>query len=155
LDASVCLGGPDGERIVPIKDFFTGPGETVRRENELILEIVIPETQSQAAFLKLGKRKSQTLSVVNAAVSLGKNGGKCTNVRIAVGAMAPTPLRCVKAEEALQDKQPDAGFIRDCARIAVEQTDPIDDGRASAWYRKRAAEAVISRAIATAAGMEL
>jgi len=160
LDAQLLLRGAKGDRGVALKDFFIGPGQTVLTSGELIVEVSIPISKGKAVFLKLGRRKAMTLSVVNVAVHLdigGRRGEKltCQKARIALGSMAPTPLRCTKAEGLLKDKVLDKALIAQCAVEAVAESSPIDDQRATTWYRKQAGTALVGRAIAQAAGIEL
>jgi carbon-monoxide dehydrogenase medium subunit len=157
MDAELVLVSARGRRSVPVNQFFTGPGRTVLEVGELIAEISIPPFKGTTAFVKLGRRKTMTLAVVNSAVRLevADPGSRvCTDVRIAVGAMAPTPLRCTKAEDALRGKVLDRPLLWACAAQAVEECSPIDDGRASAWYRRKAGAAVIARTLIQASGME-
>ena len=154
MDAELHLTGAGGKRKVAIKDFFTGSGETVLKPDELVIEIHVPPTKGKTVFLKLGRRKAMTLSVVNVAVHLHMAENKCNEARIALGAMGPTPLRCLKAEEMLKDKALDEALIADCAAEAVAESKPIDDQRASAWYRRKAGAALVARALRQAAGIE-
>lgn len=154
LDAELLLKSSDSERTVPIQDFFTGPGETVRKANELLTEIHIPVPAGQTSFFKLGRRKALTLSVANTSVHLIMDGKQCKNARISLGAMAPTPLRCLKAEAFIQGKDVDGKVISDCASEAVAESKPIDDQRATAWYRQKVAKALVARALAQAAGVD-
>ena len=154
LDAELFLKSSDSERTVHIQDFFTGPGKSVRKANELLIEIRIPVPAGQTSFFKLGRRKAMTLSVANTCVHLVMDGNQCKNARISLGAMAPTPLRCVKAEAFIQGKDVDAKVISDCAAEAVAESNPIDDQRATAWYRQKAGKALVARALAQAAGVE-
>lgn len=154
MDAELHLTGAGGKRTVAIKDFFTGSGETVLEPNELVTEIRIPPIKGKTVFLKLGRRKAMTLSVVNVAVHLHMAKKTCTEARIALGAMAPTPLRCLKAEEMLKDKVLDEALISNCAAEAVAESNPIDDQRATAWYRRKAGTALVAQALRQAAGIE-
>jgi CO/xanthine dehydrogenase FAD-binding subunit len=154
LDADLFLRSEGGERIVSIKDFFKGPGQTIRKQDELLTEIRVPIPKGKTSFLKLGRRKALTLSVANTGVHLVMGGGKCEDARISLGAMAPTPLRCVKAEERIKGKTVDQDTIQSCADAAVAESKPIDDQRATAWYRMKAGKALVARAIAQAAGKD-
>ena len=154
MDAELSLVGPKKKRVVPLKDFFTGPGKTVLQAGEMIAEITVPVPKGKTVFVKLGRRKALTLSVVNAAVRLEMKGKKCQEARIALGSVAPLPLRCAKAEGMLQGKGMDSKLIADCAAEAIAATSPIDDHRASAWYRKQAGTVLVSRALAEAAGLQ-
>lgn len=152
MDADVILASVRGERAVPIKDFFTGPGETVRAADELIVEVQVPMLPGKAVFEKLGRRKAQVCSIVSAAVRLEMDGGVCKDARIVLGSMAPTPIRCSKAEAMLKGKALDAGLIAECAAQAIAESNPIDDQRATAWYRRQAGTALVGRALTRAAG---
>lgn len=154
LDAELLLASTRGERTVAIQDFFTGPGETGLEPDELIFEVSVPSVQGRSVFLKLGRRKAMTLSVVNVAVRLEMDGETCSDARIALGSMAPTPLRCTKAEALIKGKVLDNSLIEECAAEAVAACDPIDDQRATAWYRRKAGAALVARALAQAAGIE-
>lgn len=136
-----------------IKDFFIGPSETVLKQDELIVEISVSPLKGKTVFLKLGRRKAMTLSVVNVAVRLDMEGRMCNETRIAIGSVAPTPLRCVKAEEMLKGKVLDKELIAECASVAMTETNPIDDQRATAWYRKYIGKALVVRALAQAASI--
>jgi carbon-monoxide dehydrogenase medium subunit len=154
MDAKLRLVSAKGERVVAIQDFFVGPGETVLKADELLTEIQIPAVKGKAVFQKLGKRKAQACSIVIVGVRLEMDGKVCKAARIALGSMAPTPLRCVKAEEMLVGKAVDAALVAQCAAAAVGASSPIDDVRATAWYRQKAGTALVAQALALAAGLE-
>jgi CO/xanthine dehydrogenase FAD-binding subunit len=114
----------------------------------------VPISKGKTVFLKLGRRKALSLSVVNTAVRLEMKGQQCREARIAIGSVAPTPLRCPKAEEMLRGKGMDQEIIAACAAEAMAASSPIDDQRASAWYRKKAGLALVARALTQAAGLK-
>jgi CO/xanthine dehydrogenase FAD-binding subunit len=155
LDADLSLVSQKKKRMVALKDFFKGPGQTVLQPGEMIKEVSFPIPKGKTAFVKLGRRKALTLSVVNAAVRLEVNRKKCQEARIALGSVAPTPLRCPKAEGLLKDQEISRDLIAQCASEAMAASSPIDDQRASAWYRKKAGAAVVAKALAKAAGLEM
>ena len=154
MDAEVTLAKAGGKRTVPLQDFFTGPGRTLLKPDELMTEISIPLSKGKTVFLKLGRRKALTLSVVNVAVRMEMKRGKCEDARIAIGSMAPIPLRCESAEGMLQGKEIDPGLIAQCAVEAIGVSKPIDDQRATAWYRQQAGRALVARALTQAAGLK-
>ena len=117
------------------------------------MEVSIPPVKGKTVFLKLGRRKAMTLSVVNVAVRLEMGGKKCKDARIAMGSMAPTPLRCPRAEELLKGKGSDNALIAQCSAEAMAACSPVDDQRATAWYRRQAGTALVARALAQAAGL--
>lgn len=154
LDAEVVVKNSKAERMIAIKDFFTGPGTTILNPDELVTEIQVPFVQGKAVFLKLGRRRAMTLSVVNTAVNLEMDGKICNEARIALGSMAPKPMRCEKAEGILKGNSVDKDLIGKCAAEAIKETSPIDDQRATAWYRKKAGEKLVAQALSRAAGIE-
>jgi len=153
LDADLSLVSQKKKRTVPLKEFFKGPGQTVLQAGEMIKEISFPIPKGKTAFVKLGRRKALTLSVVNAAVRLEVNRKKCREARIALGSVAPIPLRCPEAEGLLAEQEISADLIGRCASEAMGASSPIDDQRASAWYRKKAGVAVVAKALTKAAGL--
>jgi carbon-monoxide dehydrogenase medium subunit len=152
LDAEVRLVGPDGERLVPLDRFFTGPGQTVRTTAEVLTEIRVPPVPPRTAtsFFKVGRRKAMELSIVCVAarISLAEDGQTCANVRIALGAVAPTPIRARRAEAILHGEKLTPGAIREAAQMAITEARPIDDVRASAEYRRMLIGTLVERAIA-------
>ncbi len=153
MDAELHLASAGGERVVALKDFFTGPRETVLKPDEFIVEVSVPLPAGKTVFLKVGQRKAQILAVVSVAVRLEMDGATCKDARIVLGSMAPTPLRCTDAEELIKGKILDKALIGECAAAAVAQSAPIDDQRATAWYRMKAGTALVARALAQAAGV--
>ena len=126
-DATVVLARVDGERRVPITSFYTGYRQTVRREDELIVAIDVPKIDGTQWWRKVGTRRAQAISKVMMA------GVKGTNVRVAVGSVAPTVLRLRKTEQALTS----GATLDEAVRVLAEEIAPIDDIRSTADYRKR------------------
>jgi CO/xanthine dehydrogenase FAD-binding subunit len=145
LDASLQLISKEGERTVPVDQFFTGPGETVLGAGEMIREIRIPAQAkgTKWGYHKIGKRKAQSLSVVSVAICCSLEGGPCKGARIALGAVAPTPILATGASELLEGKSLSESLIDITAKAAANATNPVDDVRGSAWYRRRASEALV------------
>ena len=139
----------------------------MRQPGELIKEVRVPVRKGKSVFLKLGRRKAMTLSVVNVAVYVEmEKGQKCVDARVALGAMAPVPLRCKKAEGVLQGcvlpmsalegaEFLDKARIERAAELAIAESSPIDDQRATAWYRRKAGKVLVARALAAAAGIAI
>ena len=141
LDARVTVVGPDGSREMPIEEFFVGPRKTSLEPHELLESILLPKDSlgKPSKFLKLGLRKGQALALVNAAGSLwlDKDGTTLIEPRLALGAVAPTPLRATRTEAFLTGKPATDEVLAEAAEIAVTEAKPIDDYRASADYRRR------------------
>jgi carbon-monoxide dehydrogenase medium subunit len=154
MDAKLRLVKAKGERFMAVQDFFVAPEKTKLEPGELIADVHIPPAKGQVVFMKLGKRKAQACSVVITAVRLELVSGVCKDARIVLGSMAPTPLRCVKAEEMLVGKTVDQALVVKCAVTAVGESRPIDDARATAWYRQTAGTALVKQALSQAAGLE-
>ncbi len=152
LNAQALLVGTQGERLVPLEQFFTGPAKSVR-ERELIQEIRIPLGESaQGGFYKIG-RTAEDISLVNAAAALTIRDGLIRSARVVLGAVAPTPLRAVQAESALNGQPPTEETLQRAAEIAREEARPISDQRASADYRRRMSGVAALRALRQAAGL--
>jgi CO/xanthine dehydrogenase FAD-binding subunit len=140
LDAEVTVAGTDGTRRLPLQEFFVGPRKTCLKPHELLVDIRIPKANlgKPSHFLKFGLRKGQALALVNCAAALWLDDKKqIAEPRIAIGAVAPTPIRAPKAEAHLAGKKPTDELLHEAAEIAVTECKPIDDFRASANYRRQ------------------
>lgn len=141
LGASVELacwqGGAVLMRRVPLDQFFTGPGKTVKRPEELLTAVVFdrPAPDFVGRFRKSGPRPALEISTVSVAVGARVTGGRLRDVRVAMGSVAPTPLRARHVEAALEGKPLDAQTIAAAVAATAQDAKPIDDVRASAWYR--------------------
>lgn len=157
LDALVTIAGPAGGRKIPLTEFFTGPRKTALKTGELLTGIVIPKQNlgKPAHFLKFGLRKGQALALVNVAASLWVDPEKNVFVapRIALGAVAPTILRAVKAETYLDGRAVTPEAMAEAGRIAVSDAQPISDFRASAEYRRDLIAVLTARALAGACAL--
>lgn len=152
LGASVRLVSQAGERVIGLEKFFTGPGETVLQSDEILTEIQISTNlppNTGGAYLKLLPRSNVDLAAVSVAVliTLGPKNGICNDVKIALGAVAPTPLRAYKAEEAVKGKELERSVIELAAQLASEEARPISDLRSSAEYRREMVKVLTKRAI--------
>lgn len=147
MDGVLTFASVKGERKVKLSDFFEGYRQTNRKANELLTEISIPSIKT-GSFIKLGRRKAATCSLVTVACTLlVDKGGVCEKVCIAMGSMGPTTVRATKAEKLLKGKKVTDALIGQAAEEAVKETQPIDDGRGSAWYRRKLAHALLERAL--------
>jgi carbon-monoxide dehydrogenase medium subunit len=151
-DAQLKLIGPEGERLIAVNEFFTGPGFTVLSSflpGYLLQEIIIPPPapNTRSIFMDISRRKALDLSLVSVAAKaeLSDPKGKLTNVRIALGSVAPTVMRANQAEFVLEGKRFDQTLLEKAAKTAAEESSPIDDVRASAWYRKEMVALMVKR----------
>jgi len=151
LSATAKIVGPDGERVVALDDFFTGPGSTVLQNGELLVEIQVPlvPPNTKGVYLKHSIRSTIDLAIVNVAVvlTLESEYEVCKDIKLVLGAVAPTPMRTRKAEQILRGKKVDETLINETARVASDEVRPISDVRASAEYRKQMVEVLTRRAI--------
>jgi carbon-monoxide dehydrogenase medium subunit len=153
LGARLRLVSKQGERVVAIEDFFLGPSRTVRRADEILAGIMVPSPDRPCGtcFFKQGRRKALTLAVVNAACALWPNSrGEISEVRIALGAVAPVPLRARRAEALLTGQRPSGELFAQAAAAAAGETLPLSDLRASAAYRRALSEVLVRRALDSA-----
>jgi len=147
LDASVHLRGPKGERAIPLDQFFKGPGKTVLEHDEIVTALTLSKPPARSVYLKLSPRHSMDLAIVGVAVAAGANGGGLSDIRIALGAVAPTPMRARKAEEVLRNRPVSTSAIEEAAHAASLECSPIDDFRASASYRRDMVYVLTRRAL--------
>lgn len=150
LDASVTLASARGERSVPLTEFFLGPGKTCLDYGELVtaLHMPAPPAGSAGLYIKHCVRRALDLAFVGVSVLVARAGGRW-EARIALSAVAPTPIRAVEAERFLsQASDLGASTIREAARLAEEATQPISDVRASAAYRRAMVRELTERALA-------
>ena len=149
LEAKLRLMSTKGMRTVKIEDFFKGPNETVLSEGELLREIQIPPLpkDSKGTYLKLSPRRSMDLAIVGVAVVGSSEDGVCKDIRVALGAVSPTPIRVKKAEDILRGQKISDELIEKVAQVSSEETRPIDDHRASSDYRRKMVKVLVKRAI--------
>ena len=154
LGASVRLLGAKGERSVPVESFFKGPGESVLKADEILVEVLVPNPpeNSGGAYFKLMRRNAMDLALVGAAVFLRINKDKkvCQEARIALGAVAPTPMRARKAEQVLVGRAVKEESAKEAGNAARLEAKPISDIRASEAYRRDMVGVLTKRAIMAA-----
>lgn len=152
LGASITISAADSERTVPIENFFTGPGKTVLKPDELVTGILIPNPlpRSSGVYIKHTLRKAMDLAIVGVACLITIDGDIVSNVKIALGAVAPIPIRAKEAENILRGNSIKEDLIQKAAQTASEESKPIDDVRSSARYRRSMVKVLVERAIKTA-----
>jgi len=139
LDASVGLASKRGKRVVPIREFFVGPGKTVRQPDELLTEVFVPVPKSRigSSFYKLAIRRYLDIAIVNAAALIAVNEyGVIIDAKIALGSVAPTPIRAYEAEERLIGNTLNDFVLDEAAILAQKASSPITDQRGTAEYRR-------------------
>ncbi len=159
LDAEIVVGGPRGERSVPAADFFTGYRRTSLAPDELILRVRLPILPGrEARFRKVGTRRAQAISKVVLALAW-RDGGDDSGagrawrgVRLALGSMAPTPIRAEATERVLEGAAPTADTADRAAEVLAGELRPIDDVRSTAAYRQVVAARALHRLLREAGG---
>lgn len=147
LNAAATLVGPGGTRTVPLDGFFTGPGASVRAPDEILTEIRIPWPPGGSAYLRQCTRGALDIATVGVACALTVEDGVISAARVALAAVAPTPIRSVAAEAALLGSTPSDEVFAEAARRAVGDARPITDVRASAEYRTAMVGVLTERAL--------
>jgi xanthine dehydrogenase small subunit len=136
LEATVVLAAADGERVVPLSDYFTGYRRSVRRPSELIRAVRIPlPLAGLSAFHKIAKRRFDDISSVAVGFAIDIDGGVIRAARIGLGGVAATPVRAYATEAALEGRAWSADTARAAAAVLRAEGTPLDDHRASAAYR--------------------
>jgi len=173
LGTQVKIKNLKEEKTLPIEEFFRGPGETVLKPGELVQELSIPKLlpNTGSAYYKLQRRLALDLPILGVSVllSLDKNRVTCSDmlcaaspissilhkmeddeivckeVRIALGVVAPTPLRAVKAENLLRGKKLSDELLEEAAETAAKEAQPRDTVRGEAWYRRDMIKVLVKR----------
>jgi len=151
LGASAVIESESGgRREVPLPEFFEGPGQTVLRPDELVTGVTFdsPSSESRSVYKKAGQRNALAIAVASVALVFEPGAG---TVRIALGSVAPTPVRATEAEDLFAsgwaNEASRGGLVREVASAAARAASPIDDIRASAWYRTVLVEVLTRRAL--------
>ncbi|MGD8554455.1 MAG: xanthine dehydrogenase family protein subunit M [Anaerolineales bacterium] len=147
LDGEARLVSTKGERQLPLQDFFRGPGEHALQAGELLREIILPPPEGETIYLKHSQRAFMDIAMVGVALRLHTSGKTVAAARVALGAVAPTPLRATTAEQELEGQAPSEDRFARAAALAAEACTPIDDVRAPAWYRRRIVEVLTRRGL--------
>jgi carbon-monoxide dehydrogenase medium subunit len=173
LGAQVKLKSATSERTVPLENFFTGPGKTVRQPGEVLTEIALPKPlpHTGSAYWKHQRRQALDLPIIGVAVLLSLDRSRvecfdlfrqpspistllhglekeevvCKEVRIGLGVAAPTPMRAMKAEALLRGKKLSDELMDEVAETAAQEAQPRDSIRGEAWYRKEMIRVLVKR----------
>jgi carbon-monoxide dehydrogenase medium subunit len=153
-EAVAIIAGPKGERDVPIEEFWLGPNQTTLQQGELLRELRLPAPAANTGgvYVRQTPRKQMDIAVVGVAVllTLGQ-GDRIERARIALGAVAPTPIRARKAEAALEGKEASEALFAQAAETATSEASPIGDVRGSAEFRRHLVRVTVERCLQEAA----
>jgi len=149
LGAEVRVIGPKGERIIGLEDFFIGPGQNSLKSGEILVEFRIPKLLSHTggAYWKHTRRAAMELPILGVAVliSLDDDMKTCTEARIGLGVVAPTPMRAKNAEAILKGNKVDDEILKKAGEAAARECKARDSIRGKAWYRRDMVEFFVQR----------
>ncbi|AFL66663.1 FAD binding domain-containing protein [Desulfurococcus amylolyticus] len=144
--ALVKTASIEGERTIPITEFFKGPRQTALKPSEILVEVVIPSKPQppwRHAYYKLGRRRGHDISVTSIAIAASIDAGVFQDIRIALGSMAPTPVRARSVEVFLKGEKVSESVIEEAIEKLSSDVKPISDVRASAEYRLHVSKALL------------
>jgi carbon-monoxide dehydrogenase medium subunit len=149
LEAQITLRSSNGERVIPLSEFYTGVRRTVMQPDELLVDIAFPAMQSnqRGTFIKLGLRRAQAISLVDMALILSMDGQRVEKASIALGSVAPTIIHAQEAEAYLEGQHLTEPVIAQAANLAREAAQPIDDVRSSGSYRSEMVRVCVQRGL--------
>ncbi len=139
MGAEVTLASVNGERRLPLDQFFVGPGFTAMQQGEVMTSIHVPPPQpkSGASYMRISARCGVDIAAVGVGVMAEFNGKGCKEARIVLGAVAPIPMRAKKTEDLMKGQHWTGVLIKEGGDMAAEEAKPISDVRASAEWRKK------------------
>ena len=148
LNAVLEAESMNKKREISLKDFFLGPRKTVLHDDEMITSIKIKNypINKNGCFIKLGLRQAMAISVATIAMVLEVEKNRVKDIRIAMGSVAPIPLRLFKTEEFLKSREISDDLIKEAMQKVREEVKPIGDVRASAEYRRYVSGILFKRA---------
>ncbi len=148
-DAEVILSSADSERPLPLCEFLRGPGRTALVAGEYIRAVRLPSPRADwsSFFHKVGKRRALTIAIASVASLVALRGQTVVDVRIAVGSVAPTPLRLCAVEDIVRGHRLDDRRIDAAHAATLEAISPIDDVRATASYRRAVTGDLVARSL--------
>jgi carbon-monoxide dehydrogenase medium subunit len=147
--AQCVIAGPGKDRVIPIEEVFAGVQKISLKEGEILtgFRLPTPDTGSKGCYLSFSLRRAMDLPIVGVGVLIRASDGIFQDVKIALGAVAPTPIRAKKTERFLSGKTIDEETIRKAGKEAMMESKPITDMRASRDYRLGLVDELTYRAI--------
>ena len=155
LGASVTATSPRGQRTIPIADVYADYYETTLEPDEIVTEVQVPVQPADAAwtYVKFLPRTADDYATVSVAALGRAEGGSIADVRVGLGAVAPTALRASVVEDALAGQAPTLDALREASRAVADIVDPTDDPRGSAWYKRDMSVVFTRRALEQVFGL--
>jgi len=149
LGATINVASKKGEKNSTLEDFLIAPGQTALAHDELVLEVLVPSLPSQSAgvYIKHAQREAMDLAIVSVATLITLKEEICSEVKICLGSVGPTPIRAIRAEAILRGKQLSPELVKEASNTASEEVQPRSSIRSSAEYRKEMVQILTSRAL--------
>ena len=147
------IAGPHGRKEIPIENFHLGPGKTILDNGEMLVSLKFPKRikNSSDAYLRMTPRTEMDIAVVGCGVNISIENGVCTNARVSLGAVAPTPLLINEASDVMVGSSLDENTLDKVSKICRDACNPIDDKRGTIDYRTKVAGVLFKRATLLAA----
>jgi aerobic carbon-monoxide dehydrogenase medium subunit len=155
LNAQAVIAGPMGGRVVDMVEFHRGPYETAVGQGEMLVEVRIPLREHHGGAYRKVKRRAGDWAVAASAAAIWMNGDGIADAGIALSAVNAKGVRSTRAEEALRGQQPSDEVLEAAARLAAEDTDPAEDQRGPADYKRHLAHELTLRALRGAVAQAL
>ena len=147
LDAELKFVGKNGARVMPLDEFYTGFLTNRMFPGEILSEVILPIPKGSSAFIKYGRRHTNTPSIVAVAINIVFEGGMVEEARVALNAVGPHPFRAKSVEAYLQGKVLNEEVALEAAELATTEIEPFTDPIASEWYRRKMVPVIVKRAL--------
>jgi CO/xanthine dehydrogenase FAD-binding subunit len=147
LDAELKFVGKNGARVMPLDEFYTGFLTNRMVPGEILSEVILPIPKGSSAFIKYGRRHTNTPSIVAVAINIVFEGGMVEEARVALNAVGPHPFRAKRVEAYLQGKALKEEVALEAAELATTEIEPFTDPIASEWYRRKMVPVIVKRAL--------
>ena len=154
LEAKAVIASKDGERVLPLEEFFAGPKKTILNHDEILVRLEVPSVKPNSAgeYVKFGRRRAMEIAMIGVAalLTVEPEENRCIDAKLALATAAPTPIRAKKAEKALTGKTLDADIIEASAQMASKEASPRTSWRTTEEYRRDLIPVLVRRAIQAA-----
>lgn len=147
LDAELKFVGKNGARVMRLDEFYTGFLTNRMVPGEILSEVILPIPKGSSAFIKYGRRHTNTPSIVAVAINIVFEGGMVEEARVALNAVGPHPFRAKRVEAYLQGKALKEEVALEAAELATTEIEPFTDPIASEWYRRKMVPVIVKRAL--------
>ena len=154
LEAKAVIASKDGERVLPLEEFFAGPKKTILSHDEILVRLEVPSMKPNSAgeYIKFGRRRAMEIAMIGVAalLTVEPEENRCIEAKLALATAAPTPIRAKEAEKVLTGKTVDTDIIEEAAQTASKEASPRTSWRTTEEYRRDLIPVLVRRAIQTA-----